>query len=135
VSDQEEQAAAIKAPIQAALPAGVSVYEADGVPGTTGGPSATTPPSRYVTIELDRRYTSVRRLSGDVMLTPGAVTTHYRAPNVTLARALRKAVRTALENQMFDLPGGEHIGPVGFDIDGGLKFVDGGWSGFDTWTF
>lgn len=137
MSDQESQATALKAAIQAGLPAGVTVYDVDKVPGTTGGPSGTTP-ARYVTIEISRGYSSVRRLSEDVMLAPGAVTTHYRAPNVGgtgNARDLREAVRTALENQMFDLAGGEHIGPVAFDVDGGINFVANGWSGFDTWTF
>ncbi len=138
MSDQDPQATAIKAAIQAELPAGVLVYEADEVPGTAGGPGTGPVPARYVTIELSRRYTSVRRLSEDVMLTPGAVTTHYRAPNISGAgnvRDLRDAVKAALENQMYDLPGGEYIGPFGFDIDGGIKYVAEGWSGFDTWTF
>jgi hypothetical protein len=134
VSTQKAQATAIKAAIQAGLPVGTFVYDADGVPGTAGGPTGSLPP-RYVTIELDRRYTPVSRLSGDVMLTPGAVTTHYRAPNVSDARTLRDAVKAALENQMFDLAAGEHIGPFGFDVDGGINYVAEGWSGFDTWTF
>lgn len=137
MSDQESQATALKAAIQAGLPAGVTVYDVDKVPGTTGGPSGTTP-ARYVTIEISRRFNATRRLSGDVMLTPGAVTTHYRAPSIGgegNARDLREAVRTALENQMFDLVGGEHIGPVSFDFDVDFDLVDNGWSGADGWTY
>lgn len=134
MTDNKARATAIRAAITATLPAGVSVYDADKVPGSTEMPAGTLP-ARYVTIELSRRFNPVRRLSEDVMITPGAVTTHYRGVSVNQADDLREAVKAALENQMYDLPGGDKIGPFSFEIDGGMKYVAEGWSGFDTWTF
>jgi hypothetical protein len=134
VSDQDPRAVAILAAIQAELPAGVTAYEADGVPGSAGGPGGTLP-SRYVTIELSRRWHPEKR--GDADMIPGfALTTHYRAPNIAGiggCRDLRKAVTAALENRAYSLLSGDTIGPFSFEFDGGMNYVAEGWSGFDTW--
>ena len=135
-TDQGPRVIAVLAAIQAELPVGVTVYEADQVPGTAGGPADEPLPARYVTIELSRRWHSGRR--GDADMVPGwALTTHYRAPMRSgegSASALRKAVTAALENRAYDLPDGDTIGPFSFEIDGGMKYVAEGHSGFDTWT-
>lgn len=134
MSDQEPRAAAIKAAIQAAMPAGVTVYDADEVPGATGGPSGTLPP-RYVTVEISDLASEVRRLSEETMLSPGALSTHYRAPSVSDARELRRRAESALKGRIYDLPTGGHVGPFLFEFDGGLEYVAEGWSGFDSWNF
>jgi hypothetical protein len=135
-ADRAPRAEAILAAIQAKLPAGTTAYEADMVPGATGGPSAESLPARYVTIELSRSWHSDRRGDAD-MIPAWALTTHYRAPVKSgegSVSALRKAVTAALENQPYDLPNGDTLGPFSFEIDGGIRFVADGWSGFDTWT-
>jgi hypothetical protein len=130
--EQEPRAQVIKDAIQAALPAGVKVFEVDEVPGTEGGPSGTTP-TRYVTFDLSRRWHPERR--GDADMIPGwALVTHYRAPNVTDGRKLRDCVTEALEGRAYDLPNGDTIGPFDPDFDDGFSHVDGGWSAFDGWT-
>lgn len=135
-TDQEPRAVAIIAAINAELPAGVLAYEVDKVPGTTGGPSGTTP-VRYVTVELSRRWHPERR--GDADMIPGfSLVTHYRAPGINGvggARDLRDAVTAALENRAYPLPDGDTVGPFSFEFDGGLNYVASGWSGFDSWRF
>lgn len=134
MSDQEPLAVAIKAAITAELPEGVSAYDADEVPGTTGGPSGSTP-ARFVQIDVERRWVPERRFGGAVPIHGGALTTHYRAPNKTAARALRAATFAALEDRAYALPGGDTVGPFTFESDGGIGMVDGAWSGFDIFTF
>lgn len=135
MSDQDPRAVAILAAIQAELPAGVTAYEADEVPGTAGGPTGSALPSRYVTIELSRRWHPEKR--GDADMIPGfALTTHYRAPSIAGVggcRDLRKAVTAALEGRAYSLLDGDTIGPFSFEFDGGINYVAEGWSGFDTW--
>ena len=133
MSNQEPQAVAIKAAIQAGLPAGVTVYDVDEVPGATGGASGTTP-ARYVTIELSRRWHPERRGDAD-MIHGGALTTHYRAANVTLCRNLREAVTAALEDRAYDLTGGDTVGPFSHQFDNGFIYAAEGWSTFDLWKF
>jgi hypothetical protein len=131
-TEQEPRAKVIKAAIQAALPASVKVYEIDEVPGTTGGPEASSTPTRYVTFELSRRWHPERR--GDADTVPAiSLTTHYRAANVTDGRVLRRCVTEALEGRAYDLPDGDTIGPFAFEFDDGFGYVDGGWSAFDGW--
>lgn len=131
-ADQEPRIVATLAAIQAELPAGVLAYEVDQVPGTTGGPGDGPLPTHYVTVEFSRRWHPGRRGGADMV--PGwALTTHYRAPNVSDIRVLRKATGTGLENRACDLPGGDTLGPFSFEIDGGINYVAEGWSGFDTW--
>ncbi|MGH3996679.1 MAG: hypothetical protein ACRDTJ_04370 [Pseudonocardiaceae bacterium] len=134
MSDQEVLATAIKAAIQAELPAGVTVYDVDEVPGATGSSDSGPTPARYVTIELSRRWHPERRGDAD-MIHGGALTTHYRAPNVTLARALRKAVTAGLENRAYDLPDGDTVGPFSHQFDNGFLQAAEGWSAFDLWNF
>lgn len=134
--NQEPRAAAIKAAIATEMPAGVPVYDVDEVPGAIGSNDPDgTPPARYVSIEVSRSFTATRRLSEDVMLVPGAVTTHYRGPEVSDVRELRRRTVAALENRIYDVASGEHIGPFVFEIDGGLLTSAEGWSGWDTWQF
>ena len=133
MSTQEALATAIKAAIQAELPAGVTVYDVDEVPNTNGGPSGTLP-ARYVTIEVSRRWHPERRGDAD-MIHGGALTTHYRAANVTLCRALREAVTAALEDRAYDLPGGDTVGPFSHQFDNGFIYAAEGWSTFDLWKF
>lgn len=136
MTDQKTLATAIKAAIQAGLPTGVNVYDVDGVPGTTGGPTSSTgnPPSRYVTIELSRRWHPERRGGAD-MIHGGALTTHYRGANVNQARDLREAVTTALENRAYNLAGGDTVGPFSHQFDNGFIYAAEGWSAFDLWNF
>ena len=129
-SDQQPRAVAIKAAIAAVLPAGVAVYEVDEVPGTNGNTS--TPPTRYVTFELSRRWHPERR--GNAVVIPGfALATHYRAPYIPLGRGLRALVTGALENRAYPLPDGDTVGPFSFEFDNDFVYVDGGWTTFDTW--
>lgn len=136
-ADQAPRVDAILAAIQEKLPVGTTVYEADLVPGAAGGgASAESLPYRYVTIELSRSWHSDRRGDAD-MIPAWALTTHYRAPTKSgegSVSDLRKAVTAALENRAFDLPDGDTVGPFSFEIDGGIRFVADGWSGFGTWT-
>jgi hypothetical protein len=134
VSDQEPLAVAIKAAIQAELPAGVNVYDVDEVPGATGSSNSDPTPARYVTIELGRRYNANEPSNADTVEL-GALTTHYRAANVTLCRNLRKAVTAALENRAYDLPGGDTVGPFSHQFDNGFIYAADGWSAFDLWNF
>lgn len=133
MSDQEAQATAIKAAIQAELPTGVTVYDVDEVPGSTGGPPGTLP-ARYVTIEPSRRWHPERRGDAD-MIRGGALTTHYRAANVTLCRNLREAVTAALEGRAYGIPGGDTVGPFSHQFDNGFIYAAEGWSTFDLWKF
>lgn len=132
-TDQETRAVVLKAAMNAELPASAAAYEVDEVPGTTGGPGNGTTPTRYVTYELSRRWHPERR--GDADVIPGwALTTHYRAPSVSDVRELRRCIVASLENRAFDLPDGDTFGPFSFEFDGGIEFIAGAWSGFDTWT-
>lgn len=136
--DQEPRAAAIKAAIVTQMLPGIPVYDVDEVPGAIGSNDPDgTPPARYVSIEVSRVFASAAtsRISTDVMLVPGAVTTHYRGPEVTDVRELRRRTVAALESRIYDVAGGEHIGPFVFEIDGGLLTAAEGWSGWDSWTF
>ena len=135
MSAQEVLATAIKAAIQAQLPTGVTVYDVDEVPGTTGGPTSSTgnPPLRYVTIQLSRRWHPERRGDAD-MIHGGALTTHYYAPNVTVCRDLRAAVTAALEDRAYALPSGDTVGPFSHQFDGEPDFAES-WSAFDLWKF
>lgn len=131
-ADQEPRAVALIAAINAELPASARAYDADQVPGTEGGPSGTIP-IRYVTVELSRRWHGNDR--GDADMVPlFSLTTHYRAPSVTDARTLRTAVTRAVQGRAYDLPDGDTVGPCSFEFDGGIQFIAGGWSGFDSWT-
>ena len=132
MSDQEPRAIVIKAAIIAEAPASAVVGDLDEIPGTKGGPSATAPPARYIAFELTRRWHPERRGDAD-LITGWAVATHYHAPNLSDVRLLRKCVTAALEGRAYDVPGGDTIGPFSFEDDGGFDFVDGAWSGFDTW--
>jgi hypothetical protein len=131
-ADQEPRALAVKAAIAAAMPAGVNVYDIDEVPNTPGGPTGTMP-TRYVALDLSRRWHPERRGDADV-IPAWALVTHYRAPNVTSGRELRRRVTEALEDRAYDLPDGDTVGPFVFDFDDGFSYVDGGWSAFDGWT-
>lgn len=131
MSDREAAVVAIKAAIAAELPASVPVYELDEVPGTTGGPTGTTP-AKYVTIDLSRRWVAKRRLGGEVTIPGGALATHYRGPNISVVGTLREGAKAALEARSHDLPDGDTV-EFEFEDDGGLVFVDGGWTSFDTW--
>lgn len=136
--EQKARTDAIKAAIATTMEPGVPVYGVDEVPGAIGSSDpGGTPPARYVIVEVSRSYDdpNTRRLGGDVMLVPGAVTTHYRGPAVGDVQALRDDVTTALENRIHDVADGEHIGPFVFEIDGGLLTSAEGWSGFDAWSF
>lgn len=129
----EPRAVAIKAAIAAELPSGVSVYDVDEVPGTNGGPSASSPPVRYVSFELTRRYVAKRSAGGWVTVPGFALTTHYRAANVTDCRNLCDRTTEALENRAYDLPDGDTVGPFSFEFDDQPDYVEGGWSAFTTW--
>ncbi len=135
MSDQEVLATAIKAAIAAELPTAVAVYDVDEVPGTAGGPTSSTgnPPSKYVTIQMSRRWHPERRGDAD-MIHGGALTTHYYAQNVTVCRDLRAAVTAALENRAYDLPGGDTVGPFSHQFDGEPAYA-AGWSAYDLWKF
>lgn len=130
---QEPRALVIKAAIVAEVASKVVVGDMDEIPGTDGGPAASAPPAWYVGIDLSRRWHPERL--GDADVVPGwALTTHYRAPNITDLRTLRDGVTAALEDRALDLPDGDTLGPFSFQFDGGPRYIDGGWSDFDTWN-
>lgn len=139
MTDQETLAVAIKAAIAAAIaaePLNVPVYDIDEVPGTPGGPGGTsgTLPPRYVANDVSRRWEEKQTAGGVVSVPGGALATHYRGPNVTDVRKLRRVVTARLEARSIDLPDGDTV-TFEFEFEGDLTFVDAGWSGFDTWTF
>lgn len=133
MTDQQPWADAIKAGIAAEMEAGDGVYDLDEVPGSVGGP-ATTPPPRYVAVEITRRWHRERRGDAD-MIPGGALTTHYRGPMVRDVRELRRRTAVALEIRAYPLPGGGTVGPFAFEFEGDLEYVDGAWTAFDTWRF
>lgn len=129
---ESEQAAAILAAINAAIQPGATAYEPSKVPGANGNEGSE--PTRYVTVDLTRRYTSSRRASGVVTLPGRYLTTRYLAKNEADVRNLRRLVTGALEDQILTSPAGE-IGPFIFDTEKNYPMDEGYVVSDDVWTF
>lgn len=121
----EQQAATILAALNAAL-APVRAYDYDEVPDS--------PPTKYVLIDLTRRYVDKRLASGEVSVQGGRLGTHYAAKSVSDARELQRRVRVTLEDVL--LPsGGDYVGPFVFQTESPIVPDDKWFAGSDTWTF
>lgn len=135
--DHEPIAVAIKAAIQAELPAGVTAYDVDDVPGAIGGskPSGAAPQC-HVTIEFARvdAFPS-RRFSDDVTIPDLELTTRAHADSVANVRELARRVAIALEGRAYALPSGDTVGPFRFVLGEPIEDDDTGWVGASHWTF
>lgn len=139
--DHEPIATAIKAAIEAELPAGAPALDLDGIPGTPLGddPNGKLPP-RFVVVEIFRTDTVVdRRSSGEVDIPTRSLITRCHAQSINDVRELRRCVGVALESRSLPLdpeePDGDHIGPFVFEIGEPEDDDDAGWVGADHWAF
>lgn len=134
--DQQPLADAIKDAIQAQLPAGVTVYEKDEVPGTAHGrvPGEKVP-AAFVTISLGRDPLGTKRSSGEVSVPVHLLLTRCQAANLISVRELRRCVAAALEDQAYDLPSGDTVGPFVYRIGEPEEDDDLGWFVLDHWSF
>ncbi|UUW88400.1 hypothetical protein [Pimelobacter simplex] len=135
--DLQPIADAIKAAIQAELPARVTVYDTDDIPGTAGGsdPSGAAP-AKHVEIHLNRADAfPSRRGSGVVSVPDLELATRCHAGSIADVRELRRRVGRALEDRAYGLLDGGTVGPFVFAIGEPEEDDDTGWVGVDHWTF
>ena len=124
-------AAAILATLNTAIAPSVA-YEYGKVPGSNG--NAGTEPSKYLLIDVTRRYTDVRRVSGVVSMKGYRLGTRYVAKSIGDAREMRRRTTAVLEDQILATPDGD-LGPFTFETADALVLTEGYHVGTDTWTF
>lgn len=128
--DENVAHAAVKAVLQPALPAGVSVYAHGEVPGTNGG---TTPlPQKWVLLTIERRYTETTHI--------GRTRTAFRAYVRTVADTKHNAgdltlrCTEAIEDAVLVIDDVEST-MVAHETSEAVKPDDGKFSGMTSFTF
>lgn len=128
---ETEQATAILAALNDALTPAVA-YEYSKVPGSNGNAGAE--PSKYVVIDLTRRYTDNRRGSGEVSVLCSRLGIRFVAKSTSDARNLRRLATDVLEDKILSADAGE-VGPFVFESAEPLRPDADYQVAYDVFTF